>query len=344
MDLIHRRARFGTIARPNPTLARRPGLLNTLQPHLAERPDSLRGEVVNPWIVGTNVMILATAVFVAVLIIRLRLYRPTPPEGAAPRGAPASLDAEPRFTPGMLIGMALAGYAVGVFSAVVGQVAAARLVGGAETEGGASAQTLPQTAVTMGVTYALAVPLVMLLPAAFRALSTPERQPPSALAWRWQDWWKGVVAMALTLPLIVVLGAGAGWLVSLFAGEAPPPIAHDTLTQIAEPGAGAWVWVLIAAAVIGAPIVEEYIYRGALQEGLTDATGSPTAGVLASSAVFVAAHWSITTGPGLWAALGVLSGLSVAMGIAYSRTRSIIVPIVMHALFNAANIAFVFLR
>lgn len=322
-------------------------MLNTLQPHLAQRPDPPAPDVVTPWMVATNLLILAAAVVAVVFIIRLKLYRPIPPvsAGRAVDGAEEESPwGVPRFTPWMLIGMALAGYAVGVFCALVGQVVAGQLLGGTGGDADAAMESLPRTAVAMGVTYALAVPLVMLLPAVFRAMSQPERLPPEALAWRWKDAWKGGVAIALTLPLMVVLGAGAGWVVSLVAGEAPPPIAHDTLWQIADSGAGVWAWVLIAAAVIGAPIVEEYIYRGALQEGLTEATGSPTAGVLASSAVFVAAHWSITTGPGLWVALGVLSGLSVAMGIAYARTRSIIVPVVMHALFNAANIAFVFLR
>ena len=51
-----------------------------------------------------------------------------------------------------------------------------------------------------------------------------------------------------------------------------------------------WSWVLIGAVVIGAPVVEEIVFRAFLQSGLLRSTKSPVWAILITSVVFAALH------------------------------------------------------
>jgi len=142
----------------------------------------------------------------------------------------------------------------------------------------------------------------------------------------------GFVALALAIGL----------------GGAPESIAHATLRELAEPGAwrgdGAlWWWLVVVSVVIGAPILEEVVYRGCLQTALRDAlmdrAGSPTVrgrwvAIIATSLLFTAMHY----GAADTYALPALFTLSLGFGIARERTGSVVAPIVMHGLFNLVNV------
>ena len=92
--------------------------------------------------------------------------------------------------------------------------------------------------------------------------------------------------------------------------------------------------------VIGAPLAEEFIYRGCLQSAI-DRTFrgfglvSGWRPVVITSVFFALAHVGIAE-PRAWITLMVLS---LAFGAAYQRTGRLVTPFLMHALFNAANIA-----
>ncbi len=100
------------------------------------------------------------------------------------------------------------------------------------------------------------------------------------------------------------------------------------------------MWALIAAAVVGAPLVEEMIYRVFLQSSISRATGLPWVGILAAAVVFAVAH---AVGPAEqrvpWYAAVPIGVLGLACGLAYERTKRLLVPITMHACFNAMNVA-----
>lgn len=156
----------------------------------------------------------------------------------------------------------------------------------------------------------------------------------------------GVLLFALVFPVVLAIGSIAMWCSYGYAmlTDQPPPtsVAHETLRQLISPDAGrggAW-WGAIAAVVIGAPLVEEFIYRGCVQSALDRlfrGFGSPRAAwpIVITSLLFMSAHASIAEPR----ALITLFALSLAFGAAYRRTGSLVTPFVMHALFNAANIA-----
>lgn len=114
-------------------------------------------------------------------------------------------------------------------------------------------------------------------------------------------------------------------------------LAHSTLRLLDDRPTDPWVLVLTAAAVLAAPIFEEIVFRFFLQSAALAATTRPWTSILITSLPFAAIHLPGGTVPPH--ALVPLLVLSLAMGLAYHRTGKLVVPIAMHAAFNALNIA-----
>lgn len=87
----------------------------------------------------------------------------------------------------------------------------------------------------------------------------------------------------------------------------------------------------IAFAVAVAPVAEEALFRGLLLPVLVRRMGA-AAGLALVALGFAALHADL----GTFVALAVFS---VALSLAYARTGTLLVPILMHALFNGANLA-----
>jgi len=150
----------------------------------------------------------------------------------------------------------------------------------------------------------------------------------------------GVFAFALVCPLALVAALGAqqaAILVAKLLETAPPDrLAHGTLRQLADPGmmsSPAW-WITIAVVTIGAPLMEEIVFRGFVQTGIARLAGSHTIGIFVTTILFVLVHVGIAD----WQAMLPLAVLSLGLGYAYARTGTIWVPVVMHSLFNMLNI------
>ncbi|WP_159077050.1 CPBP family intramembrane glutamic endopeptidase [Halococcoides cellulosivorans] len=94
--------------------------------------------------------------------------------------------------------------------------------------------------------------------------------------------------------------------------------------------------VLAIVGAVLAPIVEELLFRGAIQGRLRTVTG-PVGAIGGASLLFVPLHLTVAPGSPLVALLGAsMIGLtSVVFGVAYERTGTLTVPIVVHAASNA---------
>lgn len=147
----------------------------------------------------------------------------------------------------------------------------------------------------------------------------------------------GAGCFLLAMPLVQVTAMISEAIYRQVNGADPPVLAHNTLRLIVEERGQPLVWLLIAAVVIGAPIVEELIFRAGLQSAILKLTGSPWGAVLGTSTLFTLMHLSVVPPDGRYA-LGQLFVLSVAMGIAFERTKRLGVPIVMHICFNALTV------
>ena len=170
--------------------------------------------------------------------------------------------------------------------------------------------------------------VVLMAPAALRALG---RRPGV------RDLTSAAIAYALAHPFVWLTGVAGAWVARLVtpADRAIDPLAHDTLRTLADEPIGGWWVALVLSAVVGAPIIEELIYRGLLQNGIARLTRAPLLPVVATSALFALIHVESVRPH----ALPTLFVLSLAFGLAYSKTGRLGVPILMHMAFNALNVA-----
>ena len=106
------------------------------------------------------------------------------------------------------------------------------------------------------------------------------------------------------------------------------PTGHPALEFISR-ASTVWVVVVFAVITVLAPIGEELFFRGLVQSLLRRHLGGPWPAILATSAIFAAAHFNQPQ------AIPALFILAVAMGYNYERTGRLLGPIIMHAVFNA---------
>ncbi|WP_276258365.1 CPBP family intramembrane glutamic endopeptidase [Haloglomus litoreum] len=93
---------------------------------------------------------------------------------------------------------------------------------------------------------------------------------------------------------------------------------------------------LAALSVVAIGPAEEILFRGAVQ-GRLRATVGPTGAVLGAGALFASIHAFAVVGT-LGATLttvAVIFVLSLVLGVAYERTRNIVVPALLHGFYNA---------
>lgn len=177
----------------------------------------------------------------------------------------------------------------------------------------------------------------------------------------WQQLAAGVLASALTLAGAVpfLVSRSGSWGPLLLASRAPrgdvaagllmllaitPPLLilagllnqivpyhHPILDFLAAEQGPAAMLLTVASAVVAAPIVEEFFFRGVLQGWLERV--APAAAVPVSAFAFGLAH--IDHGLG-WIPL---VGFGIATGLLTRHTGSLLASIVLHAGFNAIGVA-----
>jgi membrane protease YdiL (CAAX protease family) len=105
--------------------------------------------------------------------------------------------------------------------------------------------------------------------------------------------------------------------------------SHPTLQALEEEAiTGIRVVALWMGAAVVAPVAEEIFFRGVLQNFLIGATRRTGLAIVLSGAAFALVHFSQPH------ALPALFFLGILLGAAYVRTGRLIVPIVIHAVFN----------
>ncbi len=142
-----------------------------------------------------------------------------------------------------------------------------------------------------------------------------------------------LIGKGLALGFLAILGSSliVSLLVSLTGSEATPEqvltdgLADDPLRLV----------LAIIAAVVLAPVAEEFLFRGLLHRGLRRRLSLlPAAAV--SSVVFAVVHVDVLFSQPLAIVGLVLVG--VILALAYERTGSLLVPIMIHAVHNAVTI------
>lgn len=134
----------------------------------------------------------------------------------------------------------------------------------------------------------------------------------------------GVVLQLFVIPLLYL--PLASWWPGTFNDEAIEERARDLVDR--ADGAGIFLLVLVVA--VGAPIVEELVYRGLVQRSLANLTNAWPALVMASI-WFALVHPSPVEYPGL-----LLAGLTFGAGLVL--TGRLGAPMITHAAFNATGL------
>ncbi|MFG0305621.1 MAG: CPBP family intramembrane glutamic endopeptidase [Phycisphaerales bacterium JB040] len=160
------------------------------------------------------------------------------------------------------------------------------------------------------------------------------------------DFAVGMGCFAIAWPL-VELASECGTLLhrSLSDGADYYPEVHPILEHITSDPSSAWSWLLILGILVGAPLVQELIYRVFVQTAVLRLTGSAWFSILFSATAFALMERLLgSRGNEVpWHSLLPLFALGLACGIAYERTKRVGVPIAMHAGFNGLNLLLAFL-
>lgn len=200
---------------------------------------------------------------------------------------------------------------------------------------GGGGESLRAVAAPQGVAYLAGIAVALgLVVMAHRAA------PNSGLKLDWIDLPVGLGMLLLVSPLVLLAGDLSVLVHSSLSSPPESDIAHPLLARMLEGRGDPWAWVLILSAVVGAPVVEEVVYRAFVQSGLLRLTNHAWVSLIVTAAIFGTVHAIGPAGSALpWYAAVQVGVLGLCCGAAFERTKRLGVPIAMHALFNAANIA-----
>lgn len=107
------------------------------------------------------------------------------------------------------------------------------------------------------------------------------------------------------------------------------PTTLETMPPSSEIFAPGW-WALLVLAVVPAPVIEEYLFRGLLAGGLRRLIG-PGWAIIAATSIFALLHPPVSIFP-VWC-------MGLAAGIVMLRTRCLPGAIACHAVYNLAMVA-----
>ena len=145
-----------------------------------------------------------------------------------------------------------------------------------------------------------------------------------------------VIGIPLGIASQLILVNAVNWpLTRLF----PDAFSFDEVSKrasdLVDVAQGGWIILLGLVVIVGAPIVEEIVYRGVVQPGLVASWGR-IVGIATTAALFAAIHMQPVEFPGLFA-------FALVLGWARYSTARIGMSIVTHMAFNATGLALVVL-
>lgn len=152
----------------------------------------------------------------------------------------------------------------------------------------------------------------------------------------------GVLALVVAWFPMQTLGSLVASAQSWLGGPPPPPTGHSALEALGAPGHAALKVALVVHAVLLAPIAEELIFRGAVQQGLRGMGIARVGAILLSSTLFAAVHLGVLAEGAVASGLVMLFALGAVLGWLTERTGRIAASVAAHAAFNAANLAIFF--
>ncbi len=150
-----------------------------------------------------------------------------------------------------------------------------------------------------------------------------------------EDIWLGFVTAVIGLAAAFIAGSAVSWLVDL-SDEAEA----DNTQFLRDAEGSPWLYVMLFAVVVGAPVSEELFFRGlALRAFERTARGNKVVAVLASAFVFSLPHFIGTGWQGTAVLLSSIFMVGVVLAVAVYQTGRLGTAIVAHMMFNAVGAA-----
>lgn len=139
----------------------------------------------------------------------------------------------------------------------------------------------------------------------------------------------GVASQLVLVPLVTLP------FTRLFPDSFSAERVEERARGLADMASGPWIVLLALVVVVGAPVVEELVYRGFIQLGLAPRIGA-AASLLVAAAWFTLVHLSPPEFPGLFA-------FSLVLGLCAARTGRLGMAVAAHVAFNATGLLLVVL-
>lgn len=134
----------------------------------------------------------------------------------------------------------------------------------------------------------------------------------------------GVAGQFVLVPLLY-------WpLSSFFPDTFDASKVEERATDLWDRATGPWILVLIVVVAIGAPLVEEFVYRGVILQALEGRVNDVVA-LVVSATFFAAIHLQPVELPGLFA-------IGLVFGLCWQRSGRLACPILAHVAFNASGL------
>jgi membrane protease YdiL (CAAX protease family) len=145
----------------------------------------------------------------------------------------------------------------------------------------------------------------------------------------------GIATWLVGFPIVILFNHLLELFLKILSQSTPPKqVAVDhLLSAFSTP----YFLLSLITLVVFAPIVEELLFRGFLQNWFKKYTGKKSA-ILLTSLCFAVLHYSSSQGLSNISLIPALFFLSCFIGFVYERQSSLISPLVMHAFFNASNV------
>jgi len=151
---------------------------------------------------------------------------------------------------------------------------------------------------------------------------------------------KGILYCLLVYPIVMTVVQGVHLAVDWYGVK---PIQEQVaLSQLKSLQNYPWLfWSFAVSIVTLVPLVEEFLFRGLVQNYLVNRVGSVGA-IILTSILFALFHYSALQGATNIELMVGLFFYSYFIGLFYMREGSLWTPIAMHALFNALTIFIMF--
>ncbi|QCC58357.1 CPBP family intramembrane metalloprotease [Natrinema thermotolerans] len=147
--------------------------------------------------------------------------------------------------------------------------------------------------------------------------------------------WPTLREVAWTVGGLIVLFGALFAISTLMQSTGVESADHSTTQRAADNPELMLIMVPIAILIIGP--FEEVLYRNVIQKSLYE-TFSRFGAVAVASVIFAAVHVLAYATNGLGAviaSLGTIFGLSIVLGVIYERTENLLIPALVHGLYNA---------